>query len=707
MVTAQDAPTLLDIALDALDHGFSVVPPAEDGTKRPDGRWHTFQQRLPTEDELRFWYANGRHGIGVVCGAVSGNLEMLEFEGRAVDTDVHDEFSNLAAAAGLTELVDRVFHGYCEWTPTGGLHLLYRVDGPIAGNTKLARRPATIEELAANPDEKIKVLVETRGEGGYVIVAPSHGPVHPQGREWVLTEGGFASVAKITSEERDHLHRLARALDRMPAPPAPTDVHRAALIQPSDIGQRPGDAYNTQPNIAPTTLQLLERHGWTRVFERSHNDHTDIHLRRPGKPLGTSAVLHMDAGTLVVFSTSTRFEAEEAYTPFAVYTVLEHDGDYSKAASALRPASTTADLSALLTGPSTATATIGTGSDVAAAVIDLDDSLEPIDLTGYLDGTTQQPQPSQLHRDDGNHLIYAGAVNGIHGDSGSGKGWVVCHLITQNAAQGRRTMLLDLEDTADSIISRLRMLGLDNHQILTWLIYIRPQVTLGPGAVERLVELIDAYNVQAVIIDSIGEAFALEGVNEDKDVEVGPWYRRVARPLAETGAAVVLVDHSTKAADNPLHPSGSKRKRAAVTGASYLAEALKPFVKGQGGRLRLTCAKDRHGNYRRGQAVGDLVMDSTENKIDLRLYAPTLTVGDTTVPGILAARAAVEAVKNAGRAMSQNELVTLMNIKAGSPTKRGGIDHAAAEGAIRELEQRGPRNARMFVYEHDLETPNE
>ena len=58
-------------------------------------------------------------------------------------------------------------------------------------------------------------------------------------------------------------------------------------------------------------------------------------------------------------------------------------------------------------------------------------------------------------------------MNGIHGDSGSGKGWIVCHPIQQNATAGVRTMLLDFEDTAESITARLRLLGMSDHEILT------------------------------------------------------------------------------------------------------------------------------------------------------------------------------------------------------------------------------------------------
>ena len=140
---------------------------------------------------------------------------MLEFEGRAVAEGISRDFLAAAEAAGLRPLLDRIRTGYQERTPAGGIHLLYRCPTPLP-NTKLARRPATDEELLADPADKIKVLIETRGEGGYVILAPSNGRVHPTGGAWMLEAGGFATIAVISDAERDELFRLARTFDTMP-----------------------------------------------------------------------------------------------------------------------------------------------------------------------------------------------------------------------------------------------------------------------------------------------------------------------------------------------------------------------------------------------------------------------------------------------------------------------------------------------------------
>jgi hypothetical protein len=72
----------------------------------------------------------------------------------------------------------------------------------------------------ADPNDKVKTLIETRGQGGFIILAPSHGPIHPSGQPYVLLQDGFETIATITPEERRSLFELARTFDQMPKPQA-------------------------------------------------------------------------------------------------------------------------------------------------------------------------------------------------------------------------------------------------------------------------------------------------------------------------------------------------------------------------------------------------------------------------------------------------------------------------------------------------------
>lgn len=270
-------------------------------------------------------------GVGLVCGKVSGNLEMLELEGRATSEETLLAICDKAEELGVGTIWDSLItYGYAELTPSGGLHLLYRIsDHDVPGNTKVARRPATPEELAQNPDDRIKVLAETRGEGGYVIVAPSGGTVHPTGYSWDVQAGEIGRIPTITWDERCLLHEaVAKVLDEMPepAPPPPRPV------LPTTPGRkRPGDDFNER---APWD-GILVPHGWRVHSERGQ----ETFWTRPGKNVrdghSASTGYSADGDRLYVWSSATPFEPETPYSKFAAYATLNHGGDHVAAARTL------------------------------------------------------------------------------------------------------------------------------------------------------------------------------------------------------------------------------------------------------------------------------------------------------------------------------------------------------------------------------------
>lgn len=321
--------------------GASVVRAALDGTKRPLGTWKAYQNTRADEATVRAWFADRHPGIGLITGTVSSNLEMLEFEGRAVAEGVLAEYGQICDASGLGETWARLTTGYAEQTPSGGLHLIYRVvAGPVLPNTKLARRPASPDELAVAPTDRVKPLIETRGEGGFVVIAPSHGTVHPTGQPWTLLAGSPATVPALTGPERDALFQIARMLDQMPTPgdhPPSTPDHQhvdeaAAFLfgtpPPTEGGVSPGDDYEARTDWA----DILR--GWTLI----HTTGRTRYWRRPGKDRGLSASTGRDPGRdrLYVFTTSTEFESERPYTKFGAYALLHHAGDHTAAARQLR-----------------------------------------------------------------------------------------------------------------------------------------------------------------------------------------------------------------------------------------------------------------------------------------------------------------------------------------------------------------------------------
>lgn len=308
--------TLLDAALAAHDAGLCVMRAATNGTKRPLGEWRGYQTTRPDRATVEQWFAAGHPGMGAICGRVSGGLEMVELEGRAVDAGLPDKIDEAMAAAGLDDLWSRVIAGYCERTPSGGLHLLWRCE-TVGGNQRLA------------VDEHGEVLIETRGEGGYSILAPSNGTTHPTGGAWELVAGSFATIATITADERELLLEVLRSFDH---DPEPTGRSASEPRQTStDEGDRPGDEFDA----AHTCDEVLLDAGFTRHSE----DAKGVHYTRPGKNPrhGSSATVWLDNATCTLFSSSIDAPAEyvdghHQLTPWRLHVALSFAGDFPEAA---------------------------------------------------------------------------------------------------------------------------------------------------------------------------------------------------------------------------------------------------------------------------------------------------------------------------------------------------------------------------------------
>jgi putative DNA primase/helicase len=307
-------------------------------TKRPAVRWSPYQAVAPSLDDVTEWWGNGKpYGLALICGAVSGNLEMTEIEGRAMVSEKFQDLVNRMDELGVGHIWDLLYgpEGFTETSPSGGLHFLYRIsDHEVPGNTK----------IASNEDGLC--LAETRGHGGYVITAPTPGICHPSGEPWMLREGQYGTLPTITWEERNRFHEALRlALDEFPtSPPAPTAIALTSAPSAIALTRYVHDGVDGAPSLSPGDdfeartdwADILEPHGWS--LESRHAN-GELHWTRPGKNRrdGASATTGRagDRDRLYVFSTSTQFAAETPYTKFGAYTLLNHGGDFSAAAREL------------------------------------------------------------------------------------------------------------------------------------------------------------------------------------------------------------------------------------------------------------------------------------------------------------------------------------------------------------------------------------
>ncbi len=331
---------MLHDALDYLASGLSVLPAIRRGSEKRValGTWKTFQERLPTREDVEGWFRGESEddALCIVCGRVSGNLEMIDFDLEGEAFAAWEEAVN-AAAPGL---IDRLV---VESSPSGGLHAIYRCESPVDGNLKLAARRFACDDAPTEPltvgtkdytprrDSQgygvVVTMIETRGEGGLFLCAPSPG--------YAIAQGDLRSIPTITHDERDTLLSCARSLNEYH--PAPlSHAPPAANRQPTAgaAGVTPGDDFNARGDVRG----VLQRAGWRTTGKLAGGNE---HWTRPGKDSGTSATLRELEGVSVLYvftSNAPPFEPGKAYAPFAVVAMLEHGGDFSAAASSLRKA---------------------------------------------------------------------------------------------------------------------------------------------------------------------------------------------------------------------------------------------------------------------------------------------------------------------------------------------------------------------------------
>lgn len=574
--------TLIDAARDWYDAGYCVIPSNEDGGKRPFGTWRQYQHQRPDWEHVNEWLASGRYtGIGILTGTTSGNCEMIEIEGPIDDAVTRlqqvIEHANQYADIGVPELLYRISRGCVEKSAGGGLHLFIRIsDGPAHGNTKLAH---------TGQGQHRKVIAETRGEGGFVVVAPTPARNgHPDGTTYMFINGGHPTkTVTVTAEERDILHLLfTQALDEpddiTPPAPTPTNTHQHdphPLSAFDDYRQR------------VTWRDILEPRGW----QYSHHADGRDHWTRPGKLIhdGTSATTIED-GPLYCFSTSTPLPAEQGLSKGQVYAYLDHNGDTSAAAKALTNAG-------YGNGPSI--------NELPPWEAVLDPDADPQEKAEAASAWVAERLPrinwhdlwTTQHKEEWivEPLLAARRLVALYSAPKVGKSLLMLE-IAAAIASGRgmfgypapakpyRTLYIDFENdpTAD-IRERLHNMGygpddLDNLVLLSFPTIAKFDTER--GALE-LMAAITYYNTEIVVIDTVSRA--VQGEENENDTWLN-FYKHTGLRLKQAGIALIRLDHAGK--DESKGQRGGSAKSGDV-------DAVWRLSREDDDKLRLICEANR------------------------------------------------------------------------------------------------------------------
>ena len=149
-----------EAALGYVAQGFAVIPLRPRG-KEPMTR-HGLKDWTDDPESVRaVWGQYPNANVGIVCGAPSGGLVVVDLDTHEDGHDGHDARREWERDRGdLPETCTAI-------TGSGGTHMLYRARREV--------RPSVNQELA----------VDVRGDGSYIVAPPS---VHPNGRryEWEM-----------------------------------------------------------------------------------------------------------------------------------------------------------------------------------------------------------------------------------------------------------------------------------------------------------------------------------------------------------------------------------------------------------------------------------------------------------------------------------------------------------------------------------------
>jgi hypothetical protein len=207
--------------------------------------------------------------------------------------EVIDVDNKLGTASDILEILTTKlpFLIYCTIAKSQsyGYHIIFRYNAE--GNKKLAYQKDIYGDWQG--------VIETRGVGGYIVVAPTKG--------YTFIQNDMVTINSLSPDERDRLFRLCRSLNRRP-------IRK----------ERMPDLNFNDNGIISEAKSLLRRSGWK---------FSGRHVTRPGKKEGTSATFGMVApGVFYVFTANGGiFDADKGYSSFQVVAKLKFNEDFKAA----------------------------------------------------------------------------------------------------------------------------------------------------------------------------------------------------------------------------------------------------------------------------------------------------------------------------------------------------------------------------------------
>ena len=168
---------MIDTALKYLEMGYPVIPQKD---KRPLVPWTEFQERFPTEEEVRRWWTEYPDaGISAIVGSISKRI--------VVDCDSPEAIERFEAQIPDSAIVPTVE------TPRGGRHYHFQSDVPY-------KKCVGIEEKT-----------DLQAEGSVIVLPPSKGP-NGKSYQWLIAPESPQDFPSIEIIKNNHSSSLYNKL---------------------------------------------------------------------------------------------------------------------------------------------------------------------------------------------------------------------------------------------------------------------------------------------------------------------------------------------------------------------------------------------------------------------------------------------------------------------------------------------------------------
>jgi len=246
-----------------------------------------------TSQELQSY--TDANNYGLVCGTISDGIEAIDLDTKILDTKEERDIYEKELLDFLSDNVDNFYKKVSIYrTLNNGLHIIYKAEN-IEGNQKLATYKG-----------KKEAIIESRGIGGYIQLYPNF---HHRGLK-------YEEITKITNEDRSILIECCKSLTHeIKEEVKPKETKK----QVEQDGLSPWVDYNDRTN----------------VFDLISNEFTIVKqlskytlIKRIGAESLTSGKIFHDSNCIYLHSTGTRYDAEKLLSPFIIYTIQNHNGDF-------------------------------------------------------------------------------------------------------------------------------------------------------------------------------------------------------------------------------------------------------------------------------------------------------------------------------------------------------------------------------------------